>query len=72
MTENASGTTALTDDERRRWDVNHLIGLDRLDLVADVADDAAEPVDPTPEPVRRGTRAAHRVLLRRAGHDRRS
>ena len=69
MTENASGRTAtatptagpspaLTDDQRTVWDVNHLVERDRDDLLAELAPTA------TPDPVRRGTQAAHRVALR--------
>ena len=69
MTENASGGTGtatptagpsptLTDDQRTVWDVNHLIERDRDDLLDEIAPAA------TPDPVRRGTQAAHRVVLR--------
>ena len=65
MTENASGQIdVLTAEQRTVWGVNYLLGLDRDDLVDELAGPAARP--PVPEPVRRGTRAAHRVALRRS------
>jgi hypothetical protein len=65
MTENVSGQTEiLTAEQRTVWGVNYQVGMDRDDLVDELAGPAATR-PPVPEPVRRGTRAAHRVALRR-------
>ncbi len=66
MTENVSGQQAiLTDEQRTVWDVNNQVGLDRDDLVDELTGTpAVRP--PVPGPVLRGTRAAHRVVLRRS------
>jgi hypothetical protein len=72
MTENASGRTpTLTDHERTVWGVNYQVQMDRHDLAAELADPAAlESGTATPAPVDRGTRAAHRVALRRRAYRR--
>lgn len=65
MTENVSGETdVLTPEQRTVWGVNYQVGMDRDDLVDELAGPAARPS--VPEPVRLGTRAAHRVALRRS------